>query len=349
MKVLGLISAPLDPASRVRIAQYEIPLEQYGIQLQTHYSLPLRDSDPPSYTKYVKRATGINEWRLSNAIKTISRYSLLIKQHRFNVIWQNRLILPHSAFFEKRWKKPLVFDFDDAVWLTEGRDELASALKTSEIVFAGNEYLADFATIHNKNVFIIPTTADTDRLVPGPLPSKFTLGWIGTQSNFPYLDLIKPSINDFLSKHADARFMVVSSTKPTQFNFDEKQFLFREWSEISESDLINEFTVGLMPLPDNDWTKGKCGYKILQYMSCGRPVVVSPTGINNQLIIKSNAGLMAGSDTEWLDAFEQLKNEPLQNRQYADNGREFVLKHYSVKAYTPIIAAHLQSLTKISS
>jgi glycosyltransferase involved in cell wall biosynthesis len=349
MKVLGLISAPWDPASRVRIAQYEQPLEQYGIQLQTHYSRPLRDSDPPNYTKLVKRATGINEWRLSNAIKTISRYSLLIKQHRFDLIWQNRLILPHSAFFEKRWKKPLVFDFDDAVWLTEGRDELASALKTAEIVFAGNEYLAEFAAIQNKNVFIIPTTVDTDRLVPGTLPPKFTLGWIGTQSNFPYLDLIKSPIIEFLRKHADARFMVVSSSMPTQFNFDEKQFLFRKWSGKDENDLINEFTVGLMPLPDNDWTKGKCGYKILQYMSCGRPVVVSPTGINNQLITKSNAGLMAGSDTEWLDAFEQLKNEPLQNRHYADNGREFVLKYYSVNAYTPIIAAHLQSLIEVSS
>jgi glycosyltransferase involved in cell wall biosynthesis len=323
MKVLGLISSPGDPAARVRIIQYIKPLELYGIRVKAAYSRPLRDSDTSSFTRFVKRTTGINEWRISDAIKTITRLPLLIRQHQFNVIWQNRLILPHHSFLEKKIKKPVVFDFDDAIWLTEGKEHVARAIARSLVVFAGNEYLAEFGVRYNKNVCVIPSTADTDRLFPANSPPVFTLGWIGTKSNFPYLDIIQPAITAFLKKNKDARFMVVSSVKPGQFNFDERQFVFREWSAKDENSLINEFSVGLMPLPDDDWTKGKCGYKILQYMACGRPAVVSPAGINGRLIETSNGGLAANSVQEWINAFELFKKDPALYRSCAENGRDF--------------------------
>ncbi|MEO5946847.1 MAG: glycosyltransferase [Chitinophagaceae bacterium] len=330
MKILGLITSPTDPASRARIMQYKNYFGEAGVELTPRFFSPFREADPAPWTYKLKKLTTINEWRTANIFKSLARLPLLIQQYNYDIIWQNRLVLPHHFFFENKFSKPLVFDFDDAIWLNEGEKQVKAAISRAAMVFVGNHYLAEYASKFNKNINIIPTTIDTIKLFPLNNESEnFNIGWIGSESNFKYLEIIKPAVLDFLSKNNDSRFTIVSSTKPPQLNFDNNQVIFKQWSADKENELINEFSVGLMPLENNNWTKGKCSYKMLQYMACGKPVIVSPVGMNNQLLAAGDIGYAAVNQQDWFNAIAEIKNNKKAAMQNGNNGRELVERDYS--------------------
>ena len=345
MKILGLISSLTDPASRARIIQYKNHFAETGNTLVSRFFTPLKEADPAPWAYKLKKITGINEWRSSDLMKTIGRTSLLFSQAGFDLIWQNRLIQLHHSYWENKLKKPVVFDFDDAIWLNEGEKQVVKKIQQSTMIFAGNEYLAGYAMKLNKNTHIIPTTVDTEKLFPlKKETSHFTIGWIGTKSNFQYLEIIRSVVLDFLSKNPDSCLIIVSSEKPLQFNFDDKQVIFKRWNEETENEVINEFSVGLMPLADNDWTKGKCSYKMLQYMACGKPVIVSPVGMNNQLLAAGNIGFAATKEEHWLKALTEIKNNADAAREKGENGRRIVEDKYSCTIMTPRILDHFKTI-----
>jgi len=156
--------------------------------------------------------------------------------------------------------------------------------------------------------------------------------------------MVKPAILDFLSQYKDSRFMLVSSEKTDQFDFDNERIVFKQWSIENENELINEFSIGLMPLADTDFTRGKCSYKMLQYMACGKPVVVSPIGTNNKILAEDTVGLAAMKKEDWFNAFASLKNDQAFYTTCSENGRKLVEKNYSVKKYYPVVAAHFNKL-----
>lgn len=345
MKVLGIISSLTDPSSRARILQYGSYLKKKEITVKPRWFSPHTYADPAPWAYRLNKITKINPWRFLSIHKTISRLPLLLQQYNYDLIWQNRLILPHQYFFEKKLIKPIVFDYDDAIWLGDGEKQVTQAIAKSAIIFTGNDYLADFAIKYNKNTFVIPSVIDTEKLFP--LPKKddfFTIGWIGTVTNFKFLELVKPAILDFLSLHKDAKFIVVSSEKPSQFNFDNHKIIFKQWTIERENELINEFSIGLMPLADTDFTRGKCSYKMLQYMACGKPAVVSPVGTNNKILAEKTVGLAANERQEWFNAFTLLKSDQYFYTVCSENGRKLVESNYSVKKYYPIIAEHFTKL-----
>jgi len=218
-------------------------------------------------------------------------------------------------------------------------------IQRSAAVFAGNEWLARFASNFHSNVHIIPTTVDTDRLRPLEHERRpFTLGWIGTRSNFQYLELIKQPVIDFLSSHHDARFLVVSSEKPTIFAFDDKKLFFKKWNFEKENDLINEFDVGLMPLADDEWTRGKCSYKMLQYFACGKPAIVSPVGNNNKILSELGTGCYAIDNESWTKAFTRLKSDVAFYDVCAKEGRRLVEEKDDGKMWAESIAAKFKML-----
>lgn len=346
MKVLGIISSLSEASSRVRILQYKEPFKKDKVILTPVYFSPMRYADPAPWAYRLNKLSGINPWRFLQIHKTLSRLPLLLQHYKYDIVWQNRLIIPHQFFFEKKISTQIVFDFDDAIWLRDGRTQVTGAITKAAIVFAGNEYLADFAAKYNRNTFIIPSTIDTEKNFPLHRQSGyFTIGWIGTVTNFKFLDIIKPAVEKFLSLHADARFMVVSSEQPSQFKFENKNMIFQFWNAEDENKLINEFTIGLMPLSENDFTKGKCSYKMLQYMACGKPVVVSPVGMNNKILSEDTVGLSATTTEEWFNAFEILKNEQSFYNTCAENGRRLVENNYSLKKIAPVILGHFKKLT----
>lgn len=301
MKVLGIITSPEDPSSRIRIVQYKKWFEQKGDQLDDIFFTPLKEDEPTTTATQLGKLTGINKWRIWNAYKQIARLPLLYKQYKYDVLWQSRLLIPENYKIEKFYRKPFVFDFDDAIWLNEGEDYVIKAIRKSDKVFAGTAYLAEYASKYNSSVVIIPTTVDTDINYPTDTTSEiFTIGWIGTPSNLPYLESIKDSLLKFIRINSDARLMIVSSICPSFFPFDNKQLVFRKWQADKENEMVNDFSIGIMPLPDNNWTRGKCGYKILQYMACNKPFIASPVGINASLIKKSFSGVSAETEPDWV-------------------------------------------------
>jgi glycosyltransferase involved in cell wall biosynthesis len=345
MKVLGLISSPTDPASRARIIQYKNHFTKKGVALLPRFFSPLKDADPPAWSHKLKKMTGINEWRSSNLIKTIGRIPLLFSQFGYDIIWQNRLLRANDFFWETKLCKPVIFDFDDAIWLIEGEQQVIKKIKLSTLIFAGNDYLANFAMKYNKNTVIIPSTIDTEILYPLKKETDlFTIGWIGSKSNFKYLEIAKPAILNFLSQNNDSRLIVVSSEKPTQFNFDNNRIIFKLWNSQNENEMINEFSVGLMPLTDNDWTKGKCSYKMLQYMACGKPVVVSPVGMNKYLLNSGNIGFAATHETDWLKALIEIKNNRKGAFEKGENGRRIVEADFSCMKMTQKILEYFKSI-----
>jgi len=269
----------------------------------------------------------------------------LLKQLNYDLIWQNRLVLPHHFYFEKKWKKPFVFDIDDAIWLTEGKEKVQAVIQRSAAVFAGNDLLAEFAQKFHSNVHIIPTTVDDERLHPLQKPQRpFTLGWIGTRSNFQYLEVVKRAVIDFLSSHDDARFMIVSSEKPSIFSFDDRKIIFKEWNQNKENELINEFDVGLMPLTDDEWTRGKCSYKLLQYLACGKPAIVSPVGNNNKILSELGAAYNAINKDSWVKALEQLKADVDLYDGCSKEGRKLVEEKYAASIWAERIAEKFKTL-----
>lgn len=346
MRVLGIITSPTEASARARIIQYKTPLTNYGIELNPRYFKPLRYAPPTSWMKQLSRLTRVDKWRYYQMHRTISRLPLFIEQFRHDIIWQNRLIVHHQSFYERKLSKPIVFDFDDAIWINDKESSVINGLKKASLVFAGNEYLADYALKHNKNTCVIPTVIDPDFLFPLKAEATgFTIGWIGTESNFEYLGLIKPAIEKFLSENKDAKLHIVSTIPPPQFKFDGTKYLFEKWEAEKENELINKFSIGLMPLKDNDFTKGKCSFKMLQYMACGKPVVVSPVGTNNKILNESEVGFSAISTSDWLSAFNILKSDKGFYKSCSINARRLAEMKYSVKILAPVIAGKFRKLT----
>lgn len=344
MNVLGLIASRRDPASRFRIIQYAPYLKQLDISLTHQYYIPTKDSSPAAWTKGFQRLTTINPWRTWNVLQNISRLPLLAQQYQYDIIWQSRMLLPYLIKADKLINKPVVFDLDDAIWVFENVREIGRAIASAAEVFAGNEYLAQWAGKYNGKVTLVPTTVDVWHFIPKQQPSSpFTIGWIGTASNLNYLHLVKDTIVSFVSTYSDARFVVVSNAVPDFINFDNEKFIFKQWEAKKEVDWINEFTVGIMPLPDDEWTRGKCGAKLLQYMACAKPVIASPVGLNNSLLAH-DVGVAARNESEWTWAFEKLYHEPETCKTLGCNGRALVEEAYSTEGWAPLIAERFRLL-----
>ncbi|HEX2607634.1 MAG TPA: glycosyltransferase family 4 protein [Flavisolibacter sp.] len=332
MKVMGMIASPTDPASRFRILQYRGPLRTKGIHLDCPVYYPLRDADPSTATRKMQQWSHINSWRSWNILKIAGRLPILARQFQYDLLWQNRLILPHHSLLETFLRKPLVFDFDDAIWMTEGSYHVDKVLQKASHVFAGNAFLGDYARKFNKCVTIIHPAIDSETYYPDPRhETPFTIGWIGTRSNFHNLELIREAVHNFLETHPDARFRIISTEAPPGFNYDGERFCFELWDMERENQQINQFSIGLMPLYDSEWNRGKCSYKMLQYMACGKPVVVSPVGMNQEVLKMGSAGFAARTTTEWEKAFVELKQDAALYHACSREALQIISEHFTIR------------------
>lgn len=339
MKLMGLISSPGDPASRFRIAQYKDTLNALGTSLDLITASPPKESDPPWWTLRNKKY-----WR---TLQIRGREKLLRIQRQYDIIWQNRLLLYESCLIESRYTKPFVLDLDDAVWLTEGKQAVNTVIQKAEMVFAGNEYIAAYCIGINKQVKLVPSVIDTNLYKPAAVPDRpFTIGWIGTPSNLKYLEQVRQPLLAFLQENKDSRLVIVSGERPEGFSGISDRVQFVPWSREREIELINSFDAGLMPLPDDEWTRGKCGFKLLQYMACGIACLASPVGVNRNIIEGSGAGIAVTDHREWQQALTTLYRDPDTRRQMAGRGRPYVEAHYSCDKWAPVINRYFQQLVR---
>lgn len=275
------------------------------------------------------------------------RLLLLFRVRKYTWVFIHREAIPFGPpWYEwvvvKIFRRKLIYDFDDAIWLKP--ESVANSLtnyfrpgtKTSTIcrisdkVCVGNRYLASYAERYNRNVKVIPTTIDTISQHAAVKEHKnsreITIGWTGSHSTLPYLDLVAPVIKD-LGRLYKFNFLVICDVRPTLvLNCLE----YRKWKKKTEIEDLLDIDIGLMPLPKNEWSNGKCGLKALQYMALGIPALVTPVGVNKQIVDHSINGFHCRSREDWRLFIERLISNACERQKMGHNGREKVVKHYSV-------------------
>jgi len=347
MNVLFLFPYPLNesPSQRFRFEQYLGIIEHSGISCQTQSFWSIATWQILYKQGFLLRKI------LGFAGGMCRRMWALVKASRADFVFIHRECAPVGPpFFE--WiianvlRKKIIYDFDDAIWLPNTSDEnklaalvkwhgkVADICRWSYKVSCGNQYLADYARQFNANVVVNPTTIDTNALhnpALYPTPShtgKVVIGWTGTHSTLKYIDPVVPVLQKLESRYPETfEFMVIANRKP---DLPLRNVTFIPWTKHSEIPDLLRFDIGIMPLTDDIWAKGKCGFKALQYMALGIPAIVSPVGVNTEIVDSKVNGFVADSETEWLDAIIFLIDHADERRRMGNAGRKKIEQHYSV-------------------
>ncbi len=334
LHVAAITSGINVPSARFRIRQYIPPLQDAGVHVREFI---------PRVSKYglfghnpegFKRLLAMPLYLGWQCVKLAARIPGLLGSWQNQVTWLEREMLPGIFTIEGLLKKPIVLDVDDAIWLTFPFSPrfIQKIARQATIVVAGNDFLADWFSNYARDVRVISTAVDISRFSPAIGSHRrdgFVMGWLGGSSNLPYLYDIETPIAQFLSHHPDASIRVICDQYPRFNNISQEKIDFVPWSVEIEADAVKSLDVGLMPLPDTDWARGKCSFKMLQYMACGVPVVVSPIGMNQSVLQIAEVGIAAQSLPEWSDAIEELYAEREYARQCGKNGRRVIEEHFS--------------------
>ncbi|MDQ8022488.1 MAG: glycosyltransferase family 4 protein [Moraxellaceae bacterium] len=256
-----------------------------------------------------------------------------------------RELLSTMHTIEDRWRGPAVFDVDDAVWLNQrfgGIDRIAQRLGRA---ICGNAYIADHFSRHAK-VWVLPTAVDTAHYQPAKSVARDAgarvMVWSGSASGLPYLQDIAPALARIMTSLPDVRLRIVCNQAPDLRGLPAERVDYWPWDPATEVEALQTAHLGLMPMPDTAWTRGKCSFKMLTYMACGLPVLVSPWGMNAEVLAHDELGLGARNADEWLDAAVALLRDDTLCRRLGDNGRRVVLQHYSAEVIVPKLAAILR-------
>lgn len=332
------------PSQRYRFEQYLAFLETRGFAFTFSYLLNEKDD-----------ALFYSEGRLANKVyilmKTVwTRIRDWTRFRQFDIIFiQRESLFLGTAFFEKRAARSgarVIFDFDDSIWLADTSpgnkkwewikkpEKFFEAVASAGTVIAGNAYLADKARPLNKHTVVIPTTIDTEVHVPKPeLRNRqtLTIGWSGSISTIKHFEMLVPVLVKIKAKYgARIQFKLIGAA-----GYKNKQLEIAAvpWSEATEVEQLNTFDIGIMPLPDDEWAKGKCGLKGLSYMACGIPSVMSPVGVNKSIIRHRHNGFLADTSEAWIAILSELIESRELRIETGKKGRETVVKNYSVEAH----------------
>lgn len=239
------------------------------------------------------------------------------------------------------YRKKIIYDFDDAIWHLNYSEKnkivrffkstwkVKYICKWADVVITGNNYLKVYAKKYNDNVIVIPTTIDTEYHKKTKVENnKLTIGWTGTLTTMRQLQMVI-NILDELGKKYEFNFVVISNDKP---NLELKSLIFKFWNKENEIKELSTFDIGIMPLPDDEWAKGKCGLKGLQYMALEIPTIMSPVGVNTEIIQDGVNGFLASTEQEWIEKISQLIEDAELRNRLGKAGRQTVVEKYSVEA-----------------
>jgi glycosyltransferase involved in cell wall biosynthesis len=291
-------------------------------------------------------------WRRVALLATVRSFDLVVLQKKLLSSGQLRAL--------KLFNSNLVFDMDDAVMFHEierrepvtGKFFIRFAATAAQCrgVIAGNEYLAELARAARGEwqreapaVLVLPTSVDTRRLTPRAHLQReggsLRIGWIGTRGNLGHLKSIAGPLRNVLRSFPGSRLKVVSDGDPEMVDLPVE---YKPWSAEDELADLHSFDVGVMPLLDNLWTRGKGGFKLLQYMAAGVPAVASPVGINTEIIRHGDNGLLARDDSDWEAALGRLLGDAGLRRRMGGAGRATVERSYSLGQYSRRLAEFLE-------
>ena len=352
MRILALPRySSLGSSSRTRFFQYVPYLTSCGIEIQV---MPLL-GDAYIHALYFMEKQPF----YSIALGYMNRVGAIIKSRSYDLLWIEKELFPWLPAWSEEFLTligiPYVIDYDDAVYhrYDNHRDPLIRALLGKSIAVAmqhaatvvvGNDTLAEYARwAEARKIEYLPTVVNLDRYPICEKKSKqFRIGWIGSPITAPYLGLIKDAMDE-VCQQTGARIVLIGGGDQDPFPGLEKESL--TWNEDSEVANIQSCDVGIMPLPDDPFTRGKCGYKLIQYMAAELPVVASPVGINTQIVQQGKTGFLASSKEEWIQALVTLYHDAEMRINMGKAGRQKVEEEYSLQVTAPRL---LDILTKAS-
>jgi glycosyltransferase involved in cell wall biosynthesis len=341
----------LAASTRQRFHQYGPFLEAYGFEL---ISRPLLDD---VYLKRLYEGNRRDQYHLTS--RYFDRLMWLLSCPDTDLIWLHCELFPFfPGIMERiaRWPgKPIIFDYDDAIFHNYDQHKsgfvrhilsrkLQNTIGGAKLVVAGNAYLADYARPFCPRVEIIPTVVDLTAYTERTRPSSegaLTIGWIGTPSTWnEYMAPFMPVLEK-IAMAAGARVIAVGAGKAAAVNPTLDNLTWTEESEVARIHLMD---IGIMPLTDTPWARGKCGYKLIQYMACGIPVIASPVGVNSEIVEHGVNGFLASSDAEWAEALRTLLQNPALRAQMGEAGRRKVERDYSLQVWGPRVAQMLRDV-----
>ncbi|SNT01748.1 Glycosyltransferase involved in cell wall bisynthesis [Ekhidna lutea] len=330
------------PGQRFRHEQYLAFLEQNGFDV-TYSPMLNQKQDKVFYgagNVFGKVFVGLSA--------LLTRIKDLLRAHKFDYIFIYRDAFFFGTFFEWLLKKSnakLIFDFDDSIWLQDENpnqtffQKLKNPSKTGKIIsycdltIAGNQYLADYAKQHTSNVTIIPTTIDLkeyQRMEVSKDSNKVCIGWSGSFSTIKHFESALEALKVINEKYKDKiYFKVIGDGNYTNKELNINGLPWKAKTEVSD---LCEIDIGIMPLPDDEWSKGKCGLKGLQYMALEIPAIMSPVGVNSDIIVDGENGFLAGSTEEWIEKLSLLIEDEQLRKKMGKAGRKTVEENYSVDA-----------------
>jgi glycosyltransferase involved in cell wall biosynthesis len=336
LKVAAITGGKDVPSARFRVRQYLPTLLDYSVnieELKTHTCVY------PPQQRWLRPA-----WA---ALRLAEMVNMVLKSRQFDVTLLQREMVSTYATLERWTGRPRVLDVDDSIHLFRDGVMAKSLALNCDRIICGNPYLADIYRQWNRDVVILPTAIDSVRYCPSAsLASSDTivLGWIGTSANLQYLEAIEPALVAVFNKYSNVKLHVVCD-KPAQMRVIKSDRVeFTKWSVANELAAIQSFSIGLMPLEDSLWARGKCSFKMLQYMSCGPPVVVSPVGMNADVLKLGQIGYGPNSLSEWSDMLMHLVEDDKARLNLGLNGREIAVNKFSVATLAPRLAQYLVSI-----
>ncbi|MCB0700163.1 MAG: glycosyltransferase [Chitinophagales bacterium] len=343
--ILFLVPYPVRraPSQRFRVELFEPYLQEAGI----HYTIAPFMNERTWDVLYKNGSELAKAWGIVKGyLKRLK--TVLIDVHQYDYVFVHREAAPMGPpIFEwivsRLWRKKMLFDFDDAIWIpnTSAENKLASILKAfwktkylckwSYRVIGGNEYLCNYARRFNKEVVLIPTCVDMTRQhnkVKEHSDKQVTIGWTGSHSTIPYLDDIM-EVLQYAEEHLNTKFLLIANKKP---ELPLKNWEFIPWNEKTEVDDLLKIDIGVMPLSADEWSEGKCGFKLIQYLSLGIPAVASPVGVNKVIIEDDVNGFLCASNEEWKNALTKLVNDHTFRKEAGAAGHQKMLQGYSIAA-----------------
>lgn len=357
LRLLALSPVPAEGAGcRFRVLQYVPALERAGFAVTV---APFFDA---AFFDLVYRPRHYAQKFRAFVRQSIERLRLLTTRDHYDAFFVYREAYPFGpALFEallsRSAGRPLIYDFDDAIFLSNSSDanqfasalkypqKVASIIRRSTLVLAGNEYLAGYARGHNANVAVLPTCVDTTvftpRSAPAPAGATPVVGWIGTPSTARYLKSLAEPLKRLAATNS---FVLRSSGTGEPVRVEGVTAVVERWSVDREVELFNTCDIGVYPLPDDEWARGKCGFKAIQFMACGVPVVAAAVGVNREIIRDGVNGFLASSDDEWTAKLQRLIADADLRRRIGEAGRQTIAERYSLAVNAPRLASLLSDV-----
>lgn len=329
------------PAQRFRYEQFIDYMEENGFHsVHSHF---ISDYDD----KYLYRK-GAYFQKFRILLKAILiRLKDVSRANEFDIIFiQREAFLLGSTYFEKQFSKSkakLVYDFDDSIWLNDTSNankklrwlkypgKIATIISISDMIFAGNKYLANYASYYNSTIKVVPTTIDTDwhkrTVYRAPDNTPICIGWTGSITTIKHFEYAVPVLRKLKEKYGNKiSFKVIGDSNYTN---EELHIKGIPWNKDTEIDELSTIDIGIMPLPDDEWSKGKCGLKGLQYMALEIPAIMSPVGVNSEIITDGMNGFLAKTDQEWFEKLSLLIDDFKLRQTIGKEARKTVIDKYS--------------------